>query len=70
MDQKGRNQQEKDTTERAMGAGRKTRDHIVKWNQMTALRLFTVSSMSGYGGDSRHPRPPFGVHTTGVIVDI
>ena len=28
----------KDKTERAMGVGRRTREEIVKWNQMTTLR--------------------------------
>ena len=32
-------QVEKDKTERVTGLGRKTRDEIVKWNQMTALRF-------------------------------
>ena len=31
----------KDQTERAKGRGRKTRDEIVEWNQMTALRFQT-----------------------------
>ena len=31
----------KDKTERAMGVGRRTREEIVKWNQMTALRVQT-----------------------------
>ena len=42
--------QKKDNTERATGLGRRTREEIVKWNQMTALGL----------GDLRVPRPPFG----------
>ena len=32
-------QAEKDKTERATGPGRKTRQEIIKWNQMMALRL-------------------------------
>ena len=32
-------QAEKDKTERVTGLGRKTREEIVKWNQMTALRF-------------------------------
>ena len=43
-------QAEKDKTERVTGQGRRTREAIVKWNQMTALRLQT-------GGDIRHPPP-------------
>ena len=31
----------KDMTERAMAVGRKTREEIAKWNQMTALRFQT-----------------------------
>ena len=45
-------QAEKDQTERVTGLGRRTREEIAKWNQMTALRFQT-------GGDIRHPRPPF-----------
>ena len=33
--------QKKDQTERVTGLGRKTREEIVKWNQMTALRFQT-----------------------------
>ena len=43
----------KDKTERVIGLGRRTRDEIVKWNQMAALRFKT-------GEDFRHPQPPFG----------
>ena len=43
-------------TERVIGLGRKTREEIVKWNQMTVLRFQTR-------GDIRHPRPPSGAHT-------
>ena len=46
-------QAENDKTERVTGLGRRTREEIAKWNQMTALRFQT-------GGDIRHPRPPFG----------
>ena len=34
-------QAKKDKTERVTGLGRKTREEIVKWNQMTALRFQT-----------------------------
>ena len=34
-------QAEKDTSERVTGLGRRTREEIAKWNQMTALRLQT-----------------------------
>ena len=40
-------------TERVTRLGRNTREMIVKWKQMTALRFQT-------GGDIRHPQPPFG----------
>ena len=43
----------KDKTERVIGPSRRTREEIVKWNQMTALRFQT-------GGDIRHPWPHFG----------
>ena len=46
-------QAEKDKTERVTGLGRRTREEIAKWNQMTALRFLT-------GGDIRLPRRPFG----------
>ena len=32
-------QAEKDQTERVTGLGRRTREEIAKWNQMTALRF-------------------------------
>ena len=44
---------QKKKTERVIGLGRRTREEIVKRNQMTALGFQT-------GGDIRHPRPPFG----------
>ena len=34
-------QAEKDKTERGTGLGRRTREEIEKWNQMTALRFQT-----------------------------
>ena len=46
-------QAEKDQTDRVTGLGRRTREEIAKWNQMTALKFQT-------DGDIRHPRPPFG----------
>ena len=51
-------QADKDKTERVTGLGRRTREEIAKWNQMTALR----SQTGGGGGVIGHPRPPFG-HT-------
>ena len=39
MDQQG--EKKKDETERITGLGRRTRNEIVKWNQMTALRFKT-----------------------------
>ena len=41
--------QEKDKTERAIGVGRRTREKIVKWNQITAL---------GFQTESRHQTSP------------
>ena len=38
-------------TERVIGLGRRTREEIAKWNQMTALGFQT-------GGNIRHPWPP------------
>ena len=52
-------QAENDKTERVAGLGRRTREEIAKWNQMTALRFQTGGRL-----DIRHPRPPFG----GVLV--
>ena len=34
--------QKKDKTERVTGLGRRTREEIAKWNQMTALRFQTM----------------------------
>ena len=46
-------QAEKDQTERVLGLGRRTKEEIAKWNQMTALRFQT-------GGRHQNPWPPFG----------
>ena len=48
-----RQKKKEDKTERITGLGRKTREEIVKWNQITALIFQT-------GGDIRYTRPPFG----------
>ena len=53
VEKKGQ-QAENDKTERVTGQGRRTREEIAKWNQMTALRF-------RQGGDFRHPQPPFGL---------
>ena len=45
----------KDKTERVTGLGRRTRDELVKWNQMTALR-------SKRGETSDIPGLPLGGH--------
>ena len=37
----GQQAERKDKTERVTGLDRKTREEIVKWNQMTALRFHT-----------------------------
>ena len=50
----------KDKIERVIGLGRRTREEIVKWNQMTALRFQTGGGVGWGGGDIRHNRPPFG----------
>ena len=42
-------QAEKDKTDRVTGLGRRTREEIAKWNQMTALRFQT---------GERHQTPP------------
>ena len=47
------NRKKKRKEDRARDLGRRTREEIAKWNQMTALRFQTR-------GDIRHPRPPFG----------
>ena len=57
-------QAEKDKTERVTGLCRRTRQEIVKWNQVTALRFQT-------GGDIRHLRPPWvggGTNRDGDII--
>ena len=51
-------QAEKDKTERVTGLGRRTRQEIAKWNQMTALRFQTggihqTSPVSLRGTDCR-----------------
>ena len=53
-------QAEKDKAERVTGLGRKTREEIPKWNQMTALRFQTggrhqtsPASLRGYTRDRR-----------------
>ena len=38
--------EKKDQTERVLGLGRRTREEIVKWNQMTALRFQTGGETS------------------------
>ena len=55
MRRKGQ-QAENDTTERVTGLGRRTREEIAKWNQMTALRFQTggrhhtsLASLQGTG---------------------
>ena len=37
----GKKKKRKEKTERVTGLGRKTKEEIVKWNQMTALRFQT-----------------------------
>ena len=49
-------QAEKDKTERVTGLGRRTREEIVKWNQMTVLRFQT----GGGGETSDVPSLPLG----------
>ena len=41
MDQQAEKKKKKDKTERVTGLGRRTREAIAKWNQMTALRFQT-----------------------------
>ena len=43
-------QAEEDKTERLTGLGRRTREQIAKWNQMTALRFQTVGETSDIPG--------------------
>ena len=53
----GQQAEKKDQTERVTGLGRRTREEIVKWNQMTALRFQTrgrhQTSQSPFGGTGR-----------------
>ena len=51
-------QAEKEKTERIKGLGRRTREEIAKWNQMTALRVQTGGGGGEGGRDIGHPRPP------------
>ena len=58
MRRKGQ-QAENDKTERVTGLGRRTREEIAKWNQMTALRFQTggrhqTSPASLRGGSEQH----------------
>ena len=46
MDQQAEKKKKKDKTERVLGLGRRTREEIVKWNQMTAVRFQTGVSQS------------------------
>ena len=53
----GQQAEKKDQTERVTGLGRSTREEIVKWNQMTALKFQTrgrhQASQSPFGGTGR-----------------
>ena len=40
-------QAEKDKTERVTGLGRRTREEIAKWDQITALRFQVTSDIPG-----------------------
>ena len=46
----GRQKKEEKKTERVAGGGRETRQEIVKWNQMTALRFQTEGETSDIPG--------------------
>ena len=46
----GRKKKEEDKIERVTGLGRKTREEIVKWNQMTGLRFQTGGETSDIPG--------------------
>ena len=48
---------EKDKIEKVKGLGRRTREEIVKWNQMTALGFQT-------GGSGRHQTLPVSLRET------
>ena len=49
-------QKKKDKTERVTGFGRRTREEIVKWNQMAALRFQT---------EGRHQTSPASLRGSG-----
>ena len=49
-----------DKTERVIGLGRRTREEIVKWNQVTALRFQGGGGEGGGGGGSDMPGLPSG----------
>ena len=52
-------QAENDKTERVTGLGRRTREEIAKWNQMTVLRFQTMG-WGGGGETSDFPGLPSG----------
>ena len=62
-------QAENDKTDRVTGLGRRTREEIAKWNQMTALRFQTGGR---HQTSPAHPRPPFGgdVHKHSYTVHV
>ena len=45
MDQQAEKKEKKHKTERVQGVGKRTREEIVKWNQMTALRFQLVGAL-------------------------
>ena len=49
---------EKDKAERVTGLSQKTREEIVKWNKMTALRFHTELGGGGRGETSDIPGLP------------
>ena len=71
LEKKGQ-QAEKDTTERVTRLGRRTREAIAKWNQMTALRFQTggrhqtsPASLRGRGDREREKGAVRGVRGVG-----
>ena len=65
MGQQAEKKKKKKETERVTGLGRRTREEIVKWNQMTALRFQTggrhqTSPASLRGSTDREAHSPDG----------
>ena len=66
MRRKGQQAEKKDKTERVTGLGRRTREGIIKWNQMTALRFQTGGRHQTAPASLRGCRENFSAETTRI----